>query len=718
MLDADGDVLKGAHAGTLLDGVQSEAAARAEASTADPAAEVSDADRVDVFELASVALVIADREGCALRINPAFAQLLGRSREELLGSSFAALTDPDDLDRTQAALRDVVTGVVDTVCFETRYWRPDGSVVWVDLSVRALPGTAGEVTEVLVQGLDITERKALEDQLTGSVDHTKRLATVARVEPSAVIIVDPQGRVEWVNDSFAALTGCPAERTVGRFSSDLAAGPDVESGEFPRFLERALRGEPVGGEFCLQRADGHLFWADVQVRAVIDDGVITNLVGMVRDITAPRRAQDRLEGARARAESLAQALTRETELLSSVIAAVPQMVFWKDDQRRYVDANAAYLTFRGHADLDALRGRTESEVDPSSGFAEILDELEQAVLTLGEPAVDRQVTLPDDTGCSRVLLLSVLPLGHVADGSRGILGVAADVTQVQELERQLAQANRLESIGQLAAGIAHEINTPVQYIAANTAFLADATTGMIKTARMIEELSRTLGPGGPDCDQGHRALAELVGQLDLEFLAEDIPSALTESQEGLTSLTRIVRAMKDYSHPGSELADTDINKALETTVHLTRNEWKYVARIQLDLDPEAGLVPCYAGELKQVILNLLVNAAQALAEQRSEGGDLELGLIKLATRREADCMVITVADDGPGMPESVRRRVFEPFFTTKGVGKGTGQGLSLARAVVVDKHGGRLEVESAPGQGARFTIRLPLHLEPAEPVSI
>lgn len=709
MLKPDGGVVEGARAGTPIDGATGRLTDGSSGGLIDGAAET-----VDVFELAAAGMVITDRDGHIRRLNPAFAQLLGCRPEDLAGASLGTLTHPDDLDHSKELLGSLQSGVIDTARFENRYLCPDGSAVWVDVSARALRAADGQLTGFLAQVLDITERKGLDEKLAQAAEDSQRLAILARVAPYAVLIADPQGRIQWVNDGFATLGGCRPEKVIGKSGRDLASGPDVDSGEFWRFMSSAQRGEPVGGEFCLAAKDGHLYWADVQVRAVVEDGQVRNLIAVIQDITQRRRAQDRLHGARARAEELARALKLETELLSSVISAVPQLVFWKDARRRYCDANTAYLNFRGYHKADELRGRDEATLDPVSGFAEILDELEQGVLESGEPVLDRHVTLPDSAGHKRVLLLSVLPLGRGMEGGQGIVGVAADVTLVQEMERQLAQANRLESIGQLAAGIAHEINTPVQYIASNTAFLADATTGLLKAARQIEALSRDLGPGGPDCEQGHRALAEVIDQLDLEFLAEDVPSALSESQEGLTCLTRIVRAMKDYSHPGSELADTDINKAIESTVQLCRNEWKYVATVGFDLDPDAGLVPCYAGELKQVILNIVVNAAQALTEQREGDGDRGLGLIKLSSRREADRMVITISDDGPGMPEPVRRRVFEPFFTTKDVGKGTGQGLSLARAVVVDKHGGQLDVASAPDEGARFTISLPLQLKSPE----
>jgi two-component system NtrC family sensor kinase len=192
-------------------------------------------------------------------------------------------------------------------------------------------------------------------------------------------------------------------------------------------------------------------------------------------------------------------------------------------------------------------------------------------------------------------------------------------------------------------------------------------------------------------------------------LSQEIPGALAECREGLGRVTEIVRAMKDYAHPGSGRSDIDVNRAIESTVQVCRNEWKYVAQVNLDLAADAGTAPCFEGELKQVILNMIVNAAQAIHEDHDRRGDNTLGTITITTRRGSDDFVITITDDGPGMNDTVSRRVFDPFFTTKDVGKGTGQGLSLAHAVIVTKHQGRIQLDTAPGHGATFTLHLPLN---------
>ncbi|MEV6493173.1 ATP-binding protein, partial [Actinoplanes sp. NPDC051633] len=205
-------------------------------------------------------------------------------------------------------------------------------------------------------------------------------------------------------------------------------------------------------------------------------------------------------------------------------------------------------------------------------------------------------------------------------------------------------------------------------------------------------------------------IAELLRDIDADFLIAEVPTALVESLEGLERVAQIVRAMKDFSHPGQGRSNVDINRAVESTAQVARNEWKYYAELSLDLADDVGLVPCYEGELKQVVLNLIVNAAHAIeAAGHREGGGL--GNIRIRTTRGQDLVEIAVSDDGTGMSEATQQRIFDPFFTTKEVGKGTGQGLSMAYSSIVQKHGGSIRVESSPGAGTTFTICLPVRVE-------
>jgi signal transduction histidine kinase len=201
---------------------------------------------------------------------------------------------------------------------------------------------------------------------------------------------------------------------------------------------------------------------------------------------------------------------------------------------------------------------------------------------------------------------------------------------------------------------------------------------------------------------------QVAASADFDYLEQEIPSAIDQCLEGLNRVAGIVKAMKEFSHPGSEdKTPTDINRAIETTVAVARNEWKYVSEVVTELQNGLPLVPCLQGELKQVILNLIVNAAQAIAGALGDGSRSK-GKITIRTRQVENEVEIAVQDTGLGIRPEIRSRIFEPFFTTKPVGKGTGQGLSLAHATIVKRHQGKIYFESEVGQGSTFFIRLPI----------
>ncbi len=282
-----------------------------------------------------------------------------------------------------------------------------------------------------------------------------------------------------------------------------------------------------------------------------------------------------------------------------------------------------------------------------------------------------------------------------------------DITERKIIEGQLVQAQKLEAIGQLAAGIAHEINTPIQYVGDNTRFLMDAFTDLIKLLWAYDRLNDG-EQENPDSGKIGQEIKKLKEETDFNYLQEEIPKAIKQTLEGVERVAKIVRAMKEFSHPGpKEKTPTNLNRAIENTVTVARNEWKYVAEITLDLDPDLPLVPCLPQEFNQVILNLIVNAAHAIGDVVGHGGQ-EKGTISVSTRRKGDKVEIKVADTGTGIAPEIRSKIFDPFFTTKEVGKGTGQGLAIARSIIVDKHGGTITFETEVSKGTTFTICLPL----------
>lgn len=273
---------------------------------------------------------------------------------------------------------------------------------------------------------------------------------------------------------------------------------------------------------------------------------------------------------------------------------------------------------------------------------------------------------------------------------------------------QLLHSEKLAALGTLAAGIAHEINTPMQYLQYNTLFLQESFEGIVTLLKAYGGLERRVAGGGA-VRPLLQEIRELEDRIDLPYLLQEIPRAVGESSEGVAQVTEIVQSMRDFTHPGNrQIAPMDVNAAISNTVRVTRNQWSQVADIDLDLDPDLPVLPCVQGEFNQVVLNLLVNAAHAIEERLDKDPDAGPGRISITTRRAEAHAEIRIRDNGTGIPDLIRPKVFDPFFTTKEVGRGTGQGLAISRSVIVDRLGGRLTFDTRVGEGTTFIIRLPL----------
>lgn len=283
----------------------------------------------------------------------------------------------------------------------------------------------------------------------------------------------------------------------------------------------------------------------------------------------------------------------------------------------------------------------------------------------------------------------------------------AHADHVHRLSARLAQAQKLESIGELAAGIAHEINTPIQYVGDNTRFVKEAYEDLESILATCQEIVTHVEAGeNPSKSVVH--LRESIQAADLSYLNQEIPSAIEQTLDGIDRVTNIVRAMKEFAHPGAtEMTPTDLSKAIENTIVVARNEWKYVAEVETEYDERLSAVPTLPGEFNQVLLNIIVNASHAIAESAG-GSPSPKGVIRIETRQADRFAEIRISDTGQGIdPENVDR-IFKPFFTTKEAGKGTGQGLAIAHDVIVEKHSGEINVESEVGKGTTFTLRIPL----------
>ena len=287
------------------------------------------------------------------------------------------------------------------------------------------------------------------------------------------------------------------------------------------------------------------------------------------------------------------------------------------------------------------------------------------------------------------------------------------VQETHEIHTRLARARKFESVGELASGIAHEINTPIQYVGDNTRFFQSAYGDIDK---ILHSCLQLVNPetSPEQVDEICQSLREVTEEAEVDFLVEEVPSAILQSLEGVERVAKIVRAMKEFAHPGSaEMAPTDLAQSIENTVMVARNEWKYVADVDIEVDPQLPLVHCFHSEVNQVLLNMIVNAAHAIAEAQGEGPSKK-GRITIQATKDDPWAEIRISDTGCGIASENIEQIFAPFFTTKAAGKGTGQGLSIAHSVIVEKHQGSIHVESELGKGTTFVIRIPLEQQITE----
>ncbi len=505
-----------------------------------------------------------------------------------------------------------------------------------------------------------------------------RFATLRRIE--AILEssndwaweTDAQFRFTWVSSGVARSTGLRPEELIGRSRFDFAA-ESTDRDRLSDLLADLDQRNPFDGfVYRLRRPDGvirHVEIGGVPILAL--DGTFQGYAGFGKDVTEREKAEQRVQIAQRR-------MTDAVESLSEGFALF-------DPTGRFVMSNRAFVALAQSAGAKAGFGRRIEEIVAPFG-APVLAARMRAWEVPDARAAAYEAALPDGRA---------LTIAERRTGEGGIVVIWTDVTDIRKAERarasletELRQSQKLDALGTLAGGIAHEINTPTQYVGDNVRFLKTAFADLSAAVR---------APG--------------TGASHVEFLLSEVPLAIDQSLDGVERIRQIVAAVKEFSYPDAkEKSPADLHAAINTTLTVSRNQWKYVADVETRFAPDLPPVPCHVGEINQVVLNLVVNAAHAIEAK----GD-ERGLITISTRKDGDWVEISVSDTGTGVAAENTGRVFDPFFTTKPPGKGTGQGLSISRTIVVKKHGGSLGLRSEPGRGAEFTIRLPLNPASAQP---
>ena len=646
--------------------------------------------QTSALEAAANGIAIMERDGKILWVNSAFSRLTGYTAEEAVGQNPRALKAGRPRPEFSAEIWAAISA--------GQVWhgelvnqRKDGSHYDEEMTITPVRSAGGEIQNFIAIKQDVSERKQGEQRLASERDLLQSLMDNL---PDFIYFKDANSCFTRINRAHARHLGLASpEDAIGKSDADFFP---LREARQKLVDEQCLlaTGKPVLGLVeKTNMADNTQWVSSTKVPIYGEDGKVAGLVGISHDVTARMRV----------AESL-----RESEEKFRQLAAKVTDVFWmtSPDLQQIHYVSPAYEQIWGRS--------TESlNTHPHDWTEAILPEEREHVFSVfaklmdSEPEVSVEFRIVRPDGSVRWVHDRGYQVRDEAGKLVRLTGIATDITERKRLETQLFQSQKLETVGQLAAGIAHEINTPTQYVGDNTRFVKDSFGAIVKVLRSHEKLLAAAKQNAITPELLARN-EEILAASDLEYLFVQIPAALEETLEGVERVSKIVRAMKEFSHPGGKnKTPADLNRAIESTVTVARNEWKYVADLKLELDPGLPLVPCFLGEFNQAILNLVVNAAQAIADVVKKNPGTK-GLITVRTRRDGDHAEVRVSDTGTGIAESHHRRIFEPFFTTKDVGKGTGQGLSIVYGSMVKRHGGTVTFETEIGQGTTFIIRLPI----------
>jgi PAS domain S-box-containing protein len=647
-----------------------------------------------------------------LDCNDAYARILGYdSRQEVLaGGKAHEFYNPADLDTARANLLEKKGLTNSEICLRRR----DQSLVWAVSTVSLIDG--GDEHDPLFEGtlIDITERKQAEAELlkyaqdlevakAAQERHAEELARLveelARERellralmdniPDHIYFKDRQSGFLRVNASVARMFGLSEPgQLVGKTDFDFFTQDHAQQA-FDDEQEVVATGKPmIAKEERETWPDGRVTWVSTTKMPLRDaNGTIVGTFGVSHDITERKRAEE--------------AIRASEERYRELFENASDLVFTTDLKGGLTSLNQVAAKTIGYSREEATGMNLRQLVDRRQW--RLVDETRERLLA-GDSAMSVELEVRTKDG--RRVILEVKPGLIYKDGKPvAMQGIGRDITGREAAEMELRQAQKLESVGRLASGIAHEINTPIQFVGDNTRFLQDSFAGLQTLLAKYQELrdAATAGAVSPGLLDELRGTEE---QSDCAYLLEEIPKALTQTLEGVTQVATIVRAMKEFAHPErKERVAADINKALLNTLTVARNELKYVADVETEFG-DLPLVVCNISDLNQVFLNLLVNAAHAIGDVVKQSG--KKGKIRVRTAAEGKTVLVAISDTGCGIPEGIRNRIFDPFFTTKEVGRGTGQGLAIARSVVVERHKGSLSFESVLGEGTTFYVRLPI----------
>ncbi|SDK80066.1 PAS domain S-box-containing protein [Maridesulfovibrio ferrireducens] len=670
---------------------------------------------------AADAIVILDINGRVHWINKAFTRMTGYKFDEIYGKTLSLI-------KSGMQSKDFYHNLWETILSGSSWSgelvnrRKSGEFYHEYQTVTPVTNSKGKVTNFIAIKNDITEKKLAQKALE---NREAKLSALFNGIIDAIVTADSAGKIETVNPAAEKIFGYDPGELTGKNVRILVPPelrPDHDS-YIKRYLDtRIPRIIGIGQEREAVRKDGSRFPIELSITEIVTDDA-TMFTGIVRDISERKRQEKELSLLNEKLEQRVQERTidlenktlelmeevaerkraemqirQSSELLLSLLDGISAaFIILNLEKRTIVEINGVAENMFGISRNKILNKNCDQIFKAQGSSLETVcpDSIEGETLS--------ETYIINATGATLPVSRHVLPI-TVKERPHLAL-ILFDITARKNLERKLVRAQKLESIGRLAAGIAHEINTPIQYIGDSVQFIKEAFDDFLKLSEIegkILDSCREL-EGFEEIMNKRDKVAE---DEDTDFIMNEIPEACTRALEGVGRVATIVKAMKNFSHPGESSKQlTDINKAITTTLAVARNEWKYAAEVDLQFE-DIPMIMTLQGDINQVLLNMIVNAAHAIRDKQEITG--KKGEITIVTTKKDDFITIEITDNGAGIPPEVLDNIFDPFFTTKKVGEGTGQGLAIVHDIIVSKHGGSIDVDSKLGVGTTFIIHLPL----------
>lgn len=638
-----------------------------------------------------------DTLGVYIGCNKAFLEFFGKSSTELLGRTIFEITSPEYA--ADSTVRDkAILESGKNLTYETTLVRADGATRTVFMTKAPFSTIDGGPGGIVGAFVDLTEQYRMDEQV-------RKMSQTMEQSPVSIVITGLDGTIEYVNPRFCQTTGYSQEEAIGLNPRVLKSGSMAHE-EYVNLWNTISSGKEWRGDLHNKRKDGTLYWEYASISPILDKvGKVTGYLAVKEDITARKAVESELANSRKALEAQHHELGQLFELVAmgkreweETLDHLRDIVILTDTEHHIRRCNKLLADISGRH-VNELVGEDWRKVIAENGFAFVKLDSSDGEVVHQPSGRSYDVCIYPITDNERITG-HVVSLNDTTDLRAATQELEKAYLELKEAQLQVFQQEKMASIGQLAAGVAHEINNPMGFISSNLATLHKYLDRVVEYIGFIDQMLASCS----DCNAAEQ-LQQTRKRLKVDYIMGDAHQLIAESQDGAGRVRRIVQDLKSFSRVDqAECALINMNEALEITINIAWNEIKYVADLQREFG-ELPQIKCYPQQLNQVFLNLLINAAHAMEDTH--------GTITVRTWSEDQNVFVSVADTGKGIPEEILQRIFEPFFTTKVVGKGTGLGLSISYDII-KKHNGEITVKSQVGVGSTFTVMLPMDGPPME----